>query len=62
MGIPQGPVLDSYFNKFSAPDMVPHVEPRRTPIKSYEECLAIIREDFKEQMKETFGFELLVNT
>jgi hypothetical protein len=56
--IPRGPVPDSYFNRFAAPDRVPHVEPRRNPINSYEECLAAFREDFRKQMRDTFGVEL----
>jgi hypothetical protein len=57
-GIPHGPVLDFYFNKFSAPDRVPWAGPRRSPINSYEECLAFIREDLKKSMRETFGVEM----
>jgi hypothetical protein len=27
-------------------------------VNSFEECLAAVREDFKRQMRETFGVEL----
>jgi hypothetical protein len=52
------PVLDSYFNKFGTPERVPRAEPRKTPVILCEECLAVIREDFKKSMSETFGVEL----
>jgi hypothetical protein len=50
MGVPRGPVLDYYFNKYGAPDRVPRTEPRGGSVNSFEECLATVREDFKKQM------------
>jgi hypothetical protein len=58
MGIPHGPVLDYYFNKYGALDMIRRFETRRGHINSFEECLAAVREDFKKQMWETFRVEL----
>jgi hypothetical protein len=59
MGIPHGPVPDYYFNnKYGALDRVPRTEPRGVFVTSFEECLAVVREDFKKQMRETFGVEL----
>jgi hypothetical protein len=59
MGIPCGPVPDYYFNnKYSALDRVPRTKPRGASVNSFEECLAVVREDFKKQMRETFGVEL----
>jgi hypothetical protein len=57
-GIPRGPVLDYYFNKYGAPDRIPRAEPRRGHVNSFEECLSVVREDFKKQMRETFRVEL----
>jgi hypothetical protein len=57
-GIPHGPVPDYYFNKYGAPDRIPRTEPRWGSINSFEECLAAVREDFKKQLRETFGVEL----
>jgi hypothetical protein len=57
-GIPHGPVPDYYFNKYGAPDRVPRNEPRVGSVNSFEDCLAAIREDFKKQMRETFGVEV----
>jgi hypothetical protein len=57
--IPQGLMPNSYFNKCSVPSRVPHIEPGPTPINSYDDCLTIIREVFKKQMRrEAFGIEL----
>jgi hypothetical protein len=59
MGIPHGPVPDYYFNnKYGALDRVLRTEPRGAFVTSFEECLAMVREDFKKQMRETFGVEL----
>jgi hypothetical protein len=58
MGVPHGPVPDYYFNKYGAPDRVPRMEPRGGSTNSFGECLAVVREDFKKQMWETFGVEL----
>ena len=57
-GVPHGPVPDSYFHRFSAPDRVQHVEPRRPPLNMVEECLAVFKEDLKKQIRETFGVEM----
>jgi hypothetical protein len=57
-GVPHGPVSDYYFNKYGAPDRVSRTEPRGGSVNSFEECLAAVREDFKRQMRETFGVEL----
>jgi hypothetical protein len=57
--IPCGLVPDYYFNnKYGAPDRVPKTEPRGASINSFEECLDVVREDLKKQMRETFGVEL----
>jgi hypothetical protein len=59
-GIPRGPVPDYYFNnKYGALDRVPRTEPRGASVNSFEECLAAVREDFKKQMRKTFGVELI---
>jgi hypothetical protein len=57
--ISHGPVPDYYFNKYGTPDRVSRTEPRGGSINSFEECLAVVREDFKKQMRETIGVELL---
>jgi hypothetical protein len=57
-GVPRGPALDYYFNKYGALDRVPGTEPRGGSVNSFEECLAAVREDFKRQMQKTFGVEL----
>jgi hypothetical protein len=57
-GIPRGPVLDYYFNKYGAPDRVPRTKLRGGSVNAFEECLAVVREDFKKQTRETFGVEL----
>jgi hypothetical protein len=57
-GVPRGPVPDYYFNKYSTPDRVPRTETRGGSINSFKECLVAVREDFKKQMRETFGVEL----
>jgi hypothetical protein len=58
MGVPRCPVPDYYFNKYGVPDRIPRTGPRRGPVNSFEKCLAMVREDFKKQMWETFGVEL----
>jgi hypothetical protein len=58
MGIPHGPVPNYYFNKYGEPDRVPRTKTRGGSVNSFEECLATIREDFKNQMRETSGVEL----
>jgi hypothetical protein len=58
MGVPRGPVPDYYFNKYGAPDIIPRTEPRGLSINSFEECLDMVREDFKKQMWQTFGIEM----
>jgi hypothetical protein len=58
MGVPHGPMLDYYFNKYTEPDRTPRVEPRRGPINSFQECLVVLRKDIKKQIQETFGVEL----
>jgi hypothetical protein len=57
-GVPRGPVPYYYSNKYGAPDRVLRTEPRGGFINSFEECLAMVREAFKKQMRETFGVEL----
>jgi hypothetical protein len=58
-GIPRGSVPDYYFNnKYGAPDRVPRTKSRGVSINSFEECLAVVREDLKKQMWEIFGVEL----
>jgi hypothetical protein len=57
-GVPQGLVPDSYFNKFSAHNRIPCVEPRSTPITNMEECLVVIIADFNKQHRETFVVDL----
>jgi hypothetical protein len=58
IGVPRGLMSDYYFNKYGAPDRVPITEPRGTSVNSFEECLAVVREDFKKQMQETFRVKL----
>jgi hypothetical protein len=49
--IPHDPVPNYYFNnKYGTPDRVPRTEHRGASVNSFEECLAMIREDFKKQM------------
>jgi hypothetical protein len=57
-GILCGPVLDYYFNKYDTPDRIPRGESRRDLVSSFEDCLSVLREDSKKQMRETFGIEL----
>jgi hypothetical protein len=58
-GIPRGLVPDYYFNnKYDSPDRVSRTEPRGASVNSFDECLAAVREDFKKQIRETFGVEL----
>jgi hypothetical protein len=46
-GIPHGPVLDYYFNKYGTPDRIPRTESRKSFVNSFAECLAMVREDLK---------------
>jgi hypothetical protein len=48
-------VPDYYFNKYGASDRVPRMETRGVSVNSFEDYLAALREDFKKQMRETFG-------
>jgi hypothetical protein len=58
-GIPHDPVPNYYFNnKYGTPDRVPRTEHRGASVNSFEECLAMIREDFKKQMWAIFRVEL----
>jgi hypothetical protein len=57
-GVPHSSVLDYYFNKYGAHDRVPRTEPRESSVNSFDECIDVVREDFKKQMWETFGVEL----
>jgi hypothetical protein len=47
-GVPRGPVLDYYFNKYCTPDRVPRIETRGCCVNYFEECLAMVRDDFKK--------------
>jgi hypothetical protein len=58
MGIPRGPVSDYYFNKYGTLDRVPRTEHRGDSVNSFEECLAAIREDFKNKWGKPLGVEL----
>jgi hypothetical protein len=49
MGIPHDPVPDYYFNQYGIPDRVPRNEPRAGSVNSFEDCLAMIREDFNNK-------------
>jgi hypothetical protein len=57
-GVPRGSVPDCYFKKYGMPDRVPRTDPRGSSVNSFEECLAVVREDIKKQIRETFGVEL----
>jgi hypothetical protein len=57
-GVRRGLVPDYYFNKYGMSDKVPRTNPTGSFVTSFEECLAVVREDFKKQMRETFGVEL----
>jgi hypothetical protein len=54
-GVPRGPVPNYYFNKYGAPDRVPRTEPRESSVNSFRECLAAVREEFKNKCGNPLG-------
>jgi Ni,Fe-hydrogenase I large subunit len=54
-GVPRGLVPDYYVNKYGTLERVSRTKTIGGCIHSFEECLAMVREDFKKQMREIFG-------
>jgi hypothetical protein len=53
--VPRGLAQDYYFNRYGTSEWISRTKPRGGSVNSIEECLAMLREDFKKQMQETSG-------